>query len=177
GETQVRERSLAPYRGAVYKNVDAAELLDRGTHQRIDIVGIGDVGHDRFRLAAGSDDIFNDGVGLSLRTARIHDHRRTRARKIERHGTPDVAGCSGHQGDPPFQFARSIHPCSPEDAAVGVDGSSGRIMRPLPLCTWTNAMSMAPAALPAFSASTIRRCSTLDTARPPPCSKARSRNR
>ena len=83
-------------RWASLEEVKAAELLDRGLHQRLDALRIGHVRQDRLGLAATGGDLVRHRVCLRLRASRMHHHGSARIGQVQRHQAADVAGCSGH---------------------------------------------------------------------------------
>ncbi len=62
---QLLERLLAAQRRVVDENIDAAEPLHRGGRHLLHRLGVGDVGGDRERLAAGLLDLAHDRLGLA----------------------------------------------------------------------------------------------------------------
>ena len=99
GVAHLVDRLFAPQRSVVDQDVDAAEAFERGLRHRLDRGGIGDVGEDGDRLAAGRFDLAHDAVGFRLVRTHIDHHRRAGGRQLQRDGAADIAPGAGDDGD------------------------------------------------------------------------------
>src|SRR5438445_227142 len=82
----------------VVKYVDAAELVDRGVDDAVELVHVGHVDHSRGGLAAGGADLLDDGVVRLLGPAGDDDLGASCA-EAEGHGAAQAARPTGDDGN------------------------------------------------------------------------------
>ena len=100
------EHAVAHEAGVVHDDVEAAEGVDRGLHERTGRREVGDVGAVRDRLPAEAADLLDDFVrrrGGTAATVVLHaeiidDHLRAGARERERMGAAEAAAGAGDDG-------------------------------------------------------------------------------
>src|SRR6185437_1789172 len=104
GKAHFRYMLFAPQSRVVYKNIDAAEFLERSIGKRFGGLVIPDITKNRNRLATGRLYLPYDTVGFALGRSYVDDHRRTGICEHQCDRTADIAPSAGNHSDLTGEF-------------------------------------------------------------------------